>query len=133
MRDYEKIVEEAKVSVLPYESWERLPGETGVAYAAFCAFHDYGPERNIRKAVDAGEKDEGQRARRYKAWRQWSIKFLWARRVADYDRYVERLKQTELRKAIEEQGKVHREITGKMLSVVGKGMSSLFLLYFFVA
>ena len=27
VRDYEKIIEEAKASILPYESWERLPGE----------------------------------------------------------------------------------------------------------
>jgi len=49
VRDYEKIIEEAKASHLPYESWERLPGETGAAFAAFCAYRDYGLERNIRK------------------------------------------------------------------------------------
>ena len=27
VRDYEKIIEEAKASTLPYESWERLLGE----------------------------------------------------------------------------------------------------------
>jgi hypothetical protein len=27
VRDYEKIAEEAKASALPYENWERLPGE----------------------------------------------------------------------------------------------------------
>ena len=42
VRDYEKIVEEAKASLLPYESWERLPGESGAAFAVFCVFRDYG-------------------------------------------------------------------------------------------
>ena len=46
VRDYEKIVEEAKASALPYENWERLPGETGAAFAAFCAFRDYGPRHS---------------------------------------------------------------------------------------
>ena len=35
--------------ILPYESWEKLEGETALAYGAFCAFRDYGPERNIKK------------------------------------------------------------------------------------
>ena len=122
MRDYEKIIEEAKASHLPYESWERLPGETGAAFAAFCAYRDYGLERNIRKAVDSVEKDEVARAKHYQMWRNWCAKYRWYERAADYDNYTEKLKQTEIRKTIEEQGKVHREITGKMLRVVGKGM-----------
>jgi hypothetical protein len=62
MMDMDKAIEEAwhrdaLAAVLPAnlrfdESWERLPGESGLAYAAFCAFRDYGPERNIRKAVE---------------------------------------------------------------------------------
>jgi hypothetical protein len=85
---------------MPFESWERLPGESGAAYAAFCAFRDFGLERNIRKAV------EGQ--------------FRWQDRAADYDRYTEKLKQTELRKTIEAQAEKHRAVTGKMLEVVSK-------------
>ena len=120
MRDYEKIIEEAKASVLPYESWERLPGESGAAFAAFCVYRDFGLERNVRKAVDSVEKDEAVRVKHYRMWRNWCAKFRWHERVADYDNYMERLKQAEIRKTIEEQGKVHREITGKMLRVVGK-------------
>jgi hypothetical protein len=57
MTDMDKAVEEAWAAVMPAnlrfdESWERLPGETGRAYAAFCAFRDLGFERNIRKAVE---------------------------------------------------------------------------------
>ena len=50
-----------RLSTLPYESWERLPGESGAAFAAFCAFRDLGLERNIRKAVDSVEKDKAVR------------------------------------------------------------------------
>jgi hypothetical protein len=46
----DKAIEEAKASVMPFESWERLPGESGLAYSAFCAYRDLGLERNIRKA-----------------------------------------------------------------------------------
>ena len=50
----------------------------------------------------------------------WSTAFRWRERAADYDRYVERLKQSELRKTIEAQGEKHRAVTGKMLDVVSK-------------
>jgi len=122
MTETEKTIEEAKSAILPYESWERLAGEKGGAYLAFCFFRDYGPERNIRKAVEA--KYAGNEAslieKRYKMWRQWAMKHQWAKRADDYDRYFERLKQGEMRKTIEAQGEKQRMVTGKMLDVVSK-------------
>ena len=120
MTDIDKAIEEAKASVLPFESWERLPGESGAAYSAFCAYRDYGPERNIRKAVETAEKDEGKRGKRYGVWRNWSTQFRWRERAADYDNYTDKLKQAEKRKTIEAQGEKHRAVTGKMLEVVEK-------------
>jgi hypothetical protein len=117
MTDIDRVIEEAKAEVMPFESWERLTGETS---AAFCAFRDLGMERSIRKAVDSAEKDEAVRARRYQVWRNWCGQFQWRERAVDYDRYIERLKQAEMRKTIEAQGEKHREVTGKMLSVVSK-------------
>ena len=127
MTDIEKTIEEAKEAVMPFERWERLPGETGAAYAAFCAFRDLGFERNIRKAVDAWqhEKGETKRGNPYRVWRNWCSQFRWRDRAADYDRYTERLKQTELRKTIEAQGERHRAVTGKMLAVVEKKLDLL--------
>ena len=58
--------------------------------------------------------------KRYRMWRNWSTAFKWRERAADYDRYLERLKQTEKRKTIEAQEAVYREATGKMLLVVNK-------------
>jgi hypothetical protein len=120
MTDMDKAIEEARAAVMPFESWERLPGETGAAYAAFCAFRVLGLERNIRKAVETAEKDKGKQDKRYRVWRNWSTQFRWRERAADYDRYTEKLKQAELRKTIEVQGEMHRAVTGKMLAVVEK-------------
>ena len=125
MTDFDKAIEEAKAAVLPFESWERLTGESGAAFAAFCAFRDYGVERNIRKAVENFEKDETKREKRYRVWRNWCTQYRWKERAADYDRYLERLKQEELRKTIEAQGEKHREVTGKMLDVVNKKLDSM--------
>jgi hypothetical protein len=118
--DIDKTIEEAKAAILPFESWERLAGESGMAYAAFCAYRDYGPDRNIRKAVETTLSEKGKVEKRYRMWRAWAAQFRWRERAADYDQYLDRLKQTELRKTIEEQGKVHRLVTGKMLQVVTK-------------
>jgi len=120
MTDIDKAIEEARAEMLPFESWERLIGETSAAFAAFCSFRDFGLERNIRKAVDSAVKDENVRAKRYRVWRNWSTQFRWRERAADFDRYMEKLKQAELRKTIEAQGEQHRKVTGKMLEVVSK-------------
>ena len=125
MTDFEKVIEEAKAAVLPFESWERLAGESSLAYAAFCAFRDLGAERNIRKAVENTEKDEAKQGKRYRVWLNWSTQFRWKERTADYDRYIEKLKQGELRKTIEAQGEKHRQVTGKMLDVVSKKLDNM--------
>jgi hypothetical protein len=125
MTDIDKTLEEAKAAVLPFESWERLTGESGLAYAAFRAYRDYGPDRNIRKAVETACTEKGKVEKRYRMWRAWATQFRWRERAADYDRYLDRLKQTELRKTIEEQGKVHRLVTEKMLQVVTKKLEMM--------
>jgi hypothetical protein len=56
MTDFDKAIEEAKKEMLPFESWERLAGESSAAFSAFCAFRDCGAERNIRKAVESALK-----------------------------------------------------------------------------
>jgi hypothetical protein len=123
--DFDKAIEQAKASLLPYESWEHLKGESGAAYSAFCSFRDLGAERNIRKAVEVTEADEARQGKRYRVWLSWSTQFKWRERAADYDRYIEKLKHEELRKTIEAQGEKHRVVTGKMLDVVSKKLDTM--------
>jgi hypothetical protein len=125
MTDIERTIEEAKADMLPFESWERIIGESSGAFAAFCSYRDLGAERSIRKAVESVEKDEAVRMKRYRVWRNWSAQFRWRERAADYDRYTEKLKQAEVRKTIEAQGEVHRKVTGKMLEVVSKKLDTM--------
>jgi len=120
MTDIDRAIQEAQAEVLPFESWERIAGESPLAYAAFCAYRNMGAERNIRKAVETVEQDVTVQSKKYKVWRNWSTAFRWRERAADYDRYLEKLKQAELRKTIEAQGEKQREVTGKMLDVVSK-------------
>jgi len=125
MTDIDKAIDEAKAGALPFESWGKLEGETSNAYAAFCVFRDLGADRNIRKAVEAAEHDKGKRDRRYSVFRNWAAQYRWKERTVDFDRYLEQLKQTELRKTIEAQGEKHRQVTGKMLDVVLKKLDTM--------
>ena len=131
MTDTEKTINEAKAEILPFDSWERLTGESSAAFAAFCVFRDFGVDRNIRKAIDGAqlkqcvEKNNVACSRNYNSWRNWAAQFRWKERAADYDRYIEGLKQTENRKTIEAQGEKHRAVTGKMLDVVLKKLETM--------
>jgi hypothetical protein len=142
MSEVSEMLEDIKKDLLPYESWERLSGESAGAFAAFCVYRDFGSERNIRKAAVryadslefnglsgvGTEQRQGSKPsnstqtveKRCRVWRNWAAQFKWRERAADYDRYIDGLKQTEKRKTIEAQGEVHRMITGKMLQVVNK-------------
>ena len=121
----EAMNDDATGGLLPYESWEKLNGETAGAFAAFRAYRDYGPERNVRKAVDGAETDEAARAKRYRVWRRWAVVYRWRERAGDFDRYTEKLRLAEMRKTIEAQGERHRQVTGKMLDVVSKKLGTV--------
>ena len=125
MTDIDKIIEQAKAEVLPFDSWERLTGETGAAFGAFCVYRDLGVDRNIRKAVEVVEKEIAVQTKKYRVWRNWATLFRWKERAGDYDKYLEKLKQGELRKTIEAQGEMHRAVTGKMLEVVKKKLDTM--------
>jgi hypothetical protein len=96
---------------LPFECGEKLPGEGAASFAAFCAFRDYGPDRNIKRAVEKFEADESKRGRRYRVWRLWSNQFQWFKRASEYDVYPGKLKQAERRKTIEAREEAYREVT----------------------
>ena len=77
LKDSERNIEEAQTAVFPADSWERLPGESPKAYAAFCHFKDHGWERNIRKAADTAGKDDAEKGSRYGTLKLGSVKFQW--------------------------------------------------------
>jgi hypothetical protein len=110
---------------LPYESWEKLKGESSSAFSAFCAYRDFKDDRNIRRAIESVEKDKCVCEKKYRVWRNWAAQFRWRERAAEYDRYIEKMKQGEVRKTIEAQGEKHRMVTGKMLDVVCKKLDTM--------
>jgi hypothetical protein len=125
MTDFEKCYTEAKNTMLPFESWERLAGESAAAFAAFCTFRDYGAERNIKRALASVECDSSMQTKRYRMWRLWSSQFRWSKRADDYDVYLDRLKLAERRKLIEQRAEVYMLTTGKALTLVNKKLDTM--------
>ena len=113
------------VDSLPFESWEKLAKEGARAFAAFCAYRDFGSDRNIKKAILSVESDVDKAKRQYRTWLNWSAQYHWIKRAADYDKYLDRLKLTERRKVIEAREEAHKEITAKMLFVVKKKLDTM--------
>ena len=115
-KSMDSVMDEAFRDLMPFESWEKIPGESPQAFAAFCAFRDFGPERNIKKAMGAA----GVEFRRYDVWRNWCTKHQWFRRAGDYDLHLDRLKRGERAKLLADREAVYRSITERMLAMVGK-------------
>jgi hypothetical protein len=118
--EMEKLFDKVQDNLLSFECWEKLAKESASAFAAFCVFRDFGSERNIKRAVEASESDKAQQLKKYRIWRNWSTQYHWFKRASDYDVYLDKIKQAERRKTIEQREEAYREVTGKMLNVVNK-------------
>ena len=100
------------------ESWEKQKGETSLAFAAFMVYRDFGPERNIKKALRRIERDEAVVSRKYRTWRFWATQNHWIERAEDYDRDLDRIALAERRRQIIEHEKDILQTSKKMLVVV---------------
>lgn len=72
--------------------WDRLPGESRQAYAAYCVYQDLPSNlRSIDRAYDESLKAQGRIKRSKRAdgtWRSWSVKYAWPDRAAAHDHYL---------------------------------------------
>ncbi len=92
------------------EYWERQPGESDPAFAAFCAYRDMEDSRSIVKVAQACNKNSSLIAR-------WSTKHKWRSRVEEYSRHQDSLKLQAKEKAIEQQGVREIKIGLKMMTL----------------
>jgi len=128
MKNIDKVLEEARAEIMPFNSWEFLPKESPEAFAAFVVYRDLGFDRSIKKAIEKVSDNSNSvcaYSKSYGSWRKWAVDYRWKERAADFDRYNEQLKQTENRKTIEAQAEKHREVTGLMLDVVKKKLQTM--------
>ncbi len=71
--------------------WERKEGETTKAYAAFCAYRDYGIDRSIQKVV----KKYIENSWSMSLLLRWSAKYNWIQRCVAFDSYMDKERQKE--------------------------------------
>ncbi|GHV25414.1 hypothetical protein AGMMS4952_03070 [Spirochaetia bacterium] len=111
--------------LLPFESWERLAKESSAAFAAFGFYRDFGPERNMSRAVKAAETDPVKAAKRYRMWRLWSAQFQWRERAAAYDQFLDQIKLAGRRRALEAQEAANLEALKKLMATGSKALDMI--------
>ena len=84
-------------------SWERLPGESSKAYAAFCVYRDYGIDRSVTRVLQRYHEKYGSRS----LLSRWSQRYNWVKRCHDYDVHLEQEFRKELHTAYLDMTKRH--------------------------
>lgn len=74
--------------------WDRQPGESARAFAAFCVYRDAGAARSLRAIVDKTSAKLAQIG-------AWSRRYGWVNRVEAYDAHMSRLEQAAREQALE--------------------------------
>lgn len=82
--------------VIERQPWERQPGESARAYAAFCVYLNLGPQRSIQKAFEAKSAPDAPQKRPVNGtWKAWCSRFRWTERTNDYSLYLELIARQE--------------------------------------
>jgi len=86
------------------EPWDRQPEETAKAYAAFCAFRNAGPTRELPSVYRhyTGKKQAGAQSGQ---WSKWFTDNKWRERAEAWDDYQDKLYQKERIDAVKEMRK----------------------------
>ncbi len=87
--------------------WDRRPGESAPAFAAFTSYRDMGPDRSIRLVARKCNKSASMLGR-------WSAKHAWLFRAEQWDDHLRRLAEAEFRR-------LAGEDAARMLTVVRAG------------
>ncbi|MDR4483809.1 MAG: hypothetical protein R3B95_11455 [Nitrospirales bacterium] len=99
--------------------WDRLPGESVKAFAAFKVYRDMGMERSYRKVA----KTLGRNL----SWiRDWGGKYEWTRRVEAWEDHLNRLEVKAQEDAIKEMNKEQASVGRAMLSVAAANINRLY-------
>ncbi len=99
------------------EPWERQPGETSKAYAAFCIYRNMGPrQRSLIETARCWYADKSRT--RVGVIERWSAGHNWVERCKAYDEFIdEQRRQQALDEILEMAGRQARE--GTQLQALG--------------
>ena len=82
--------------------WDRQPGESTQAYAAFCRYRDGGKDRSIDAAWRTATGQQQGNKRATGRWTNWSFMHDWTTRAAAYDAHMAAVEQASREAALAE-------------------------------
>lgn len=100
------------------EPWERQRGETPRAYEAFGVYRDLGPNRSIAKAGRSLGKNKV-------TLEQWSVKYEWVKRAAEWDAEQDRVARQAQLDEIKKMRKRHADLATAMLVKAAKALQRI--------
>ena len=89
--------------------WERQPGESPQAYAAWCVYRDSGPDRSINGAYRTAAGHQGGAKKAPGQWKKWSVIHDWPARAAVYDAHMAAVEQASREAALAERAALWAE------------------------
>lgn len=100
------------------DPWDRQPGETSKAYAAFCEYRDQGTGRNYRTVAEVLGKSGTLIA-------GWSAKHGWVARAAAWDSIPSKAVAQAYQDMAAEIAADHKRVATKLLLRLEQGMDAL--------
>lgn len=91
-------------------AWERLPGETDLAFSAFQDYRDMGPARSVPKLTDMGHS--------HSSVKKWQSRWAWIERARRFDEHMDRIRQDRYITGIEEMAHRHARDAAKTIKAL---------------
>lgn len=88
--------------------WDRQPGETSKAYAAFCVYRDQGQDRTVRTVAEALSRSDN-------LIKGWSSKNNWVARAAAWDSMPSRAVAEAYQDMAERIARQHEELATELM------------------
>jgi hypothetical protein len=104
------------------EVWERQPGESSRAYAAFCIYRDMGPKRGLREA--AKRYYESKTRTNVAQIGKWSSKWNWVARCRAWDDHHDALARERQTVEIQEMRDRQARLGVAMQAAAGRGLQT---------
>ena len=100
------------------DAWERQQGESTRAYEAFALYRDMGADRSLRKVVQSLNKNLTTIA-------EWSTKYEWVKRVAEWDAEQDRIARNAQIEEIKKMRKRHAEVANSMIIKAARALNRM--------
>ena len=95
------------------QPWDKQPHEQSRPFGMFVVYRDMGPARTLVAVAE-------QFGLANQTVRGYSMKWRWPERVSAWDRYIDQIKQQEMRVETVEIAKQHAAFAAKMLGMAAK-------------